>query len=154
MRVLGVQCTNGFAFLTVQQGGAIVPTGPGRLSAAQSVDQDQALWETLDTFGTALDEIEPDRVHLLLPGTGPNAKQTHGGWRPRIELETLLRMAAAKRNIPVTCLARATVLSRLGLSRAGKFEDLLRPVIEEVGPYWGVGRLAAAAAALAVEGKA
>jgi hypothetical protein len=40
-----------------------------------------------------------------------------------VELETLLRMAAAKRAIDVDRLSQAAVLSRLGLPRRGRFED-------------------------------
>ena len=73
MRVLGVQCTKNFAFLTVVDDGEVVQVGPERLAPAQSTDQDRALWETLGTFGGALNEINPGLVRLLLPGTGKNA---------------------------------------------------------------------------------
>ena len=154
MRVLGVQCTSVFAFLSVVQDGQLVASGPARVAPAQSTDEDHALWQTLATFGDALDEISPSLVRLLLPGTGANAKQTHGAWAPRVELETLLRMAAAKRDIPVHQIARATVVARLGLARGSgkKFEDLVRPVVPQQGDYWNAGRLAAASAALAEEG--
>lgn len=151
MRVLGVHCTSKFAFLSVVEDGEVIDRGPTRLAPAQSTDEDQALWETLGTFGDALEEIKPDRIRLLLPGTGENAKQTHGAWAPRIELEILLRMAGAKRDLPVERIARATVLARLGLPRRGKFENLVRSVVPERGGYWAAGRLAAAAAALASE---
>ena len=151
MRVLGVQCAGRFAFLSVVEDGELLDRGPARLAPAQSTDEDRALWETLGNFGDALDEIKPDHVRLLLPGTGENARQTHSAWAPRVELETLLRMASAKRDLPVERIARATVLARLGLPRKGKFEDLVRPVVPERGGYWTAGRLAAAAAALASE---
>lgn len=151
MRVLGVQCTARFAFMTVVEDGEVVERGPARLAPAQCTDEDKALWETLGTFSTTLDEISPDRVHLLLPGTGDKAKQTHQAMAPRIELETLLRMAAASRNIPVRQVSRASVLSKLGLPRRGKFEDVVRPVVPEQGAYWMAGRLAAATAALTGE---
>jgi hypothetical protein len=151
MRVLGVQCTGRFAFLSVVEHGELIESGPARLAPAQSTDADRALWETLGTFGDALDEIKPDHVRLLLPGTGENARQTHSQWAPRVELETLLRMAGAKRDLPVERIARATVLARLGLPRKGRFEDLVRPVVPELGDYWAAGRLAAAAAAFAGE---
>ena len=96
VRVLGVQCTAQFAFLMAVQEGQIVELGPARLAPAQCTDKDKALWETLGTFGMALDEISPGCVHLP-PGTGDKAKQTHQEMTPRIELETLLRMVAAKR---------------------------------------------------------
>jgi hypothetical protein len=149
MRVLGVQCTSSFAYLAVVDDGDVVELGPERLAPAQSTDEDRALWETLGTFRDALDEIKPDHVRLLLPGTGPNAKQTHGAWAPRVELETLLRMAAAKRDLPVERIARATVRARLGLARSGNFETAIGTVVPERGGYWVAGRLAAAAAALA-----
>ena len=95
MRVLGVQCTTKFAFLSVVEDGQVTERGPGRLAPAQSTDEDQALWQTLSTFETALDGISPDCVHLLGPGTGDNAMRTFQAWAPRAELEALLRMAAA-----------------------------------------------------------
>jgi hypothetical protein len=151
VRVLGVQCTAKFAFLSVVDEGEVIERGPARLAPAQSTDEDRALWETLGTFGDALDEIKPDHVRLLLPGTGENAKQAHGTWAPRVELETLLRMAAARRDLPVERIARASVLARLGLPRRGKFEESVRSAVPERGGYWAAGRLAAAAAALAGE---
>jgi hypothetical protein len=151
VRVLGVQCTAQFAFLTVVEEGQIVEREPARLAPAQCTDKDKALWETLDTFSMALDEISPGCVHLLLPGTGDMAKQTHQAMAPRVELETLLRMAAAKRDIPVRQVSRASVLNGFGLPRRGKFENVVRPVVPEQGPYWMAGRLAAASAALTWE---
>jgi len=151
MRVLGVHCTAKYAFLSVAEGGLILELGASRLAAAQSTDADAALWETLGSFEDALDEVNPDRIALLLPGTGPNAMGTHAAWAPRVQLETLLRMAAAKRDIPVEQLARAAALSRLNLPRKGKFELVVKPVVPETGGYWMAGRLAAAAAALAVK---
>ena len=153
MRVLGVQCTVKFAFLSVVENGLVIDNGPPRLQLAQSTDEGRALWDTLGTFGDALDEIRPDRVCLLLPGTGEHAKQTHGAWAPRIELETLLRMAAAKRDLPVERVARASVLARFGLPQKGTFEDLVRPLVPRQGRYWADGRLAAGAAALAGAGR-
>ena len=155
MRVLGVQCSVNFAFLSVVENGVVIESGPPRLALAQSTDEDRALWDTLGTFGDALDEIRPDRVALLLPGTGEYAKQTHGAWAPRIELETLLRMAAAKRDLPVERIARATVLARFGLSpkEKGRFEDRVRPLVPRQGRYWADGRLGASAAALVEEGR-
>lgn len=150
MRVLGVQCTAKFAFLSVVEDGQVIKRGPERLAPAQSTDEDRALWETLSTFETALDEVAPDCVCLLGPGTGQNAKQTHQAVAPRVELETLLRMAAVKRDIPVQRLSRASVLSRLGLQR-GSFDEQVRPIVREQGSYWTSGRLAAAAAALAAK---
>jgi hypothetical protein len=148
MRVLGVQCTAKHAFFSVVEAGEVIELGPPRVAAAQSTDADAALWETLGTFGDVLDEVKPDRVALLLPGTGSNADASHSVWAPRIQLETLLRMAAAKRDLAVDQLARATVLSKLGLPRKGKFEDLVKPAVPEVGGYWMAGRLSAAAVAL------
>lgn len=67
MRVLGVQCTANFAFLSVVEDGRVIDQGPERLALARSTDEDKALWDTLSSFTTALDEISPDCVHLLGP---------------------------------------------------------------------------------------
>jgi hypothetical protein len=149
--VLGVQCTAKAAFLSVAEDGALIDRGPARLEPTESADEDRALWETLSSFGTVLDEIAPDHIRLLRPGTGDRAKQTHAALAPRVELETLLRMAAAKRDLPVERIARATVRTRLGVPLKGDFEPAVRPVVPEQGPYWTAGRLAASAAALAGE---
>ena len=135
--------------MAVVEDGTVVERGPARIGSARSADEDQALWQTLDTFKTALSEIAPDRVALLLPGTGSHAKQPHSTMAPRVELETLLRMAAARRDLPVDRLPHGTVRARLGVTNRGAFEDAVRPMVAEIGPYWSVGRLAAAAAALA-----
>jgi hypothetical protein len=127
----------------------VVARGPARIAPTRSTDEDEALWQTLDTFRTTLFEIAPERIALLLPGTGNHAKQLHGTMAPRVELETLLRMAAAKLDLPVERLAHSTVRSRLGVASKGDFEDIIRPVVTEVGPYWTAGRLGAAAAAIA-----
>src|SRR5260370_39822566 len=117
MRVLGVQCTSKFAFLSVVDDRQVIDRGPERLALAQSTDEHGALWETLSTFETALDEISPDCVHLLGPGTGENAKRTFQSWAPRAELETLLRMATAKQGLRVRRISRASVLTGLGVPR-------------------------------------
>jgi hypothetical protein len=144
-----VSCTNKFAFLAVVEDGVVVERGPGRIGPARSTDLDKALWETLDTLKTTVSEIAPTRIALLLPGTGENSKQTHSVMAPRIELETLTRMAAARLGLPVDRLARATVRARLCVTSKGSFEDAVRPLITETGPYWTAGRLGAAAAAMA-----
>lgn len=149
MRVLGVHCSATHAFLAVADGGVAVAAPPYRLEPAVSTDEEHALWETLDTFAQAIDEVAPDRIHLLLPESGENTKQTHSRWRSRIEMETLLRLAAARRDLPLDRLARATVRSRLGLPARGQFDVVVRAAIQEVGPYWAAGRANAAAAALA-----
>jgi hypothetical protein len=148
MRVLGIQLTNKYAFLSVVDTGQLIELGPERIAPTASADEDCALWETLSTFDTALGEVSPNCVHVLLPGTGENARQAYQAWAPRAELATLLRMAAAKRDLPVEKLSRASVLAHFGLPRRGKFEAAVRPVISEHGGYWNAGRLAAAAAAL------
>ena len=150
MRVLGVHCSSTHPFLAVAVDGMVVNEPPYRLEPASSTDEEHALWETLDTFGQALDEIRPERIHLLLPESAETTRQTHSRWRIRIEMETLLRLAAARRDLPLDRLARPTVRSRLGLATRGNFEATVREAIDEVGPYWGAGRAAAAAAALAV----
>jgi len=141
-----------YAFLAVAEDGALVVNEPQRVGHAVSTDEDNALWQTLGTFADLLDEIRPDRIALLLPGTGTNARQTHGALAPRVELETLLRMAAARSNRPVERLSHAGVRSRLGLSRSGPFEVVVRARIPRVGDYWTAGRLFASAAALAARG--
>lgn len=146
--MLGVSCTNKFAFLSVVEDDVVVERGPARIGPARSTDQDRALWQTLDTFKTALAEVAPSRVVLLLPGTGENSKQTHSVMAPRVELETLVRMAAAELELPVDRVARATVRARLKVTNRGGFEDAVRAVAPEVGPYWNAGRLGAAAAAM------
>jgi hypothetical protein len=151
-RTLGVSCTNKFAFLAVVENGEVLERGPVRIGAARSTDKDKALWETLDTLKTTIREIAPTRIALLLPGTGEHSKQTHSMMAPRIELETLMRMAAAQIGLPVNPLTRATVRARLGVTNKGSFDDAVRPAIAESGPYWTAGRLGAAAAAIAGSG--
>ncbi len=149
MRVLGVSCTSNHAFLALVVAGEILPDKPVRLEPAKSMDEDAALWETLKTCGDALDELEPDQVVLLLPATDGRTKQKHDWWRPRIEIETLLRMAAAKRGIPLDRMARATARAALGADSSGDFDKSVETVVPNPGAYAAAGRLAAAAAAIA-----
>lgn len=149
MRVLGVHCSTTYAFFAVSDDGVVVHIGPQRLAPVQSTHEDAALWQTMDAFGAALAEIRPTRIHLLLPESAENARQTHGRWRPRIEMETLLRLAAAQADIPVERLARATARVRLGLPKSGNFDKAVCSTLPETGQYWRTGRGLAVAAALA-----
>lgn len=151
MRFLGAHCAGSLAYLSVVEDGQVVLIGPQRVAPAASVDSDAALWETLDSFRAALREVAPSAAAILLPGTGAQARQTHSALSPRIELETLLRLACVKEDVPIDRLPRATVRSRLGAARSGSFETVVGPLISPVGGFWNAGRLCAAAAALAVE---
>lgn len=149
MRVLGVSCTSTHAFLALVVDGMLLQDEPVRLEPAKSTDEDAALWETLKTCGDALDELKPDHIVLLLPETTTHTRQKHEWWRPRIEIETIVRMAASKREIPVDRVARATVRTALGVPAKGNFDTAIAPKVPNPGAYAGAGRLAAAAAALA-----
>jgi hypothetical protein len=105
VRVLGVHCSTTHAFLAIAEDGTVVTLGPSRIAPVESTHEDAALRQTMESFGSALAEIRPDGVQLLLPESAENTRQTHGRWRPRIELETLLRLAAARADIPVERLA-------------------------------------------------
>lgn len=108
------------------------------------------LVETLDDLGRLLADVCPDRVALLLPEHSPQHKKTHAEIAPRVALETLVRLAGVRADVPVEVLARRTVRSRLNLPSKGTLsEHVGRCVHEPVGRYWNDKRDVAALAALA-----
>jgi hypothetical protein len=100
-------------------------------------------------MGRALDEIRPVRVGLVLPeGT---YRAAYESLVPRLELETLVQLAAVNASIPLQRLPRPTIRSRLGLPRSGSLESHLELALgDQTGSYWSMGRGLAALGGVAV----
>lgn len=130
--------------------GALVDCQPQKLEPPANLEADLALWEFIDEVGRALKALRPDRVGLLLPEA--TYKSTHGKFSPRIVLETLVRLAASRLEIPTQLLPRPTVRSALRLPRKKGLTHHVAAVFDEpVGQYWTAGRGEAALAAKTLE---
>lgn len=150
MRALGISCTPNEVLLSMCVDGELVDDEPQKLAPPANLEAGPALWESIDEVARALKALGPDRVGLLLPEA--NYKATHGKLAPRIVLETLVRLAAAKLGIPTQLLSRPTVRSALGLPRKkGLFHHVDAVFDEPVGQYWTSGRGEAALAAKTLE---
>lgn len=148
MRALGLHCTSQYAFLALVESGRVQDGLTERLAMSQQHEADQRLWATLDDFSRCLDEADPAAMGLLLPET--TSRQTHEQATPRIVLETLARLAAAQRGVPLERLHRRTVRSRLGLPSSGPLKEHVATVFPEpCGRHWAEGRGLAALAAKA-----
>jgi hypothetical protein len=148
-RVLGVACSKEEAFLALALDGALIADIHEKLVTARVLEETERLQAMQDDVGRVLAEVRPDRVQILLPEQ--TYKDSYARIAPRVTIETLVRLACVRAEIPVETLHRASARSRLGLPRSGKLEDHIGSVTEPVGKYWNAGRNLAAAAALAKE---
>lgn len=150
MTALGINCSTTFIFLAVVQDGVVQDGHPERLAPPQTAEADQRLWATLEDLDRTLRSVRPDVAGLLLPEQ--TSKQTHSTHAPRIAMETVVRLAAVKREVRLDQLSRPTVRSLLGLPRRGPLEEQVRSVFPgSCGRYWRAGRGLAALAARAME---
>lgn len=129
-----------------------VVTGPvERVEVSSQHEASEELEETLAELGRGLAQIKPDLVVLLMPEQS-RFKKTYHEIAPRVALETLVRLAAVRAEIPIEVLPRATVRARLKLPRNGDLASHVADRIPEpVGRHWTIGRDVAALAALAGE---
>jgi hypothetical protein len=152
VKVLGVTCSTGKAFLSVVEGGSVVDAPVQRVEVASLLESSAELDSTLEEIGRAFARLKPDHVVLLLPEQSPRHKRTYQEVAPRVALETLVRLAAVRAGIPIDVMPRATVRSRLGLPRKGELSSHVSAKLSKpVGKYWSAGRDVAALAALAGE---
>jgi hypothetical protein len=136
---------------------------PDRLTPPAGIEAGGDLWAFMDQVTGALATIKPRLVVLLLPEeqgrSGDDGRQrrsvpgqTHRSLTPRIAMETVVRLAAAREGVACDVLARATVKSRLHLGAAGNLEKALDSGDPKPsGKYWTTGRGLAALAARAGE---
>lgn len=149
MRSVGVSCTPHLAYLTLAVDGAIAPTSVERIEVAAQYESSEELLSTLGEIRRAFGQLRPDLIVLLMPEQSRH-KRTYQEIAPRVALETLIRVAAVQEHTAIEIIARPTVRSRLGISRAGDLASHVDDVISEpVGHYWRAGRDVAALAALA-----
>lgn len=148
--VLGVTCSNRSALLSVVTTGEVVDAPVNRIQVALIHEASEELVATLDEIGRALAQVKPELVVLLLPEQS-RFKWTYTQIAQRVALETLVRLASVRADIPIEVLPRATVRSRLDLPRTGDLASHVASRIARAGPYWADGRNVAALAALAGE---
>lgn len=149
MKVLGVTCSTKTAFLSVVDGDMVVVAPVDRLDVASLHEASAELLATLDDVSRALAQIKPDLVVLLLPEQS-RFKRPYAEVAARASLETLVRLACAKANVPVEVMPRPTVRARLELPKKGELASHVAEVVPApVGKHWTAGRDVAALAALA-----
>jgi hypothetical protein len=152
MRVLGVTCSTTTALFSVVEDSKVVDAPVPKVKVGSLLEASAELEATLDELSRGLAQIRPDLVALLLPEQSPRHKRTYAEIAPRVALETLVRLAAVRSEIPIDVMARPTVRSRLSLPRTGDLASHVGLVVTEpVGKYWSAGRDVAALAALAGE---
>jgi hypothetical protein len=148
-RALGVVCSKDTIFLAVAERGMVVADRHERLDAAKVLEETERLQAMQDDVARMLVEVGPTQVRVLMPE--PTYKDSYTRIAPRSALETVVRLACVRAEIPVEMLDRRSARSRLGVARKGKLEAHVPEVTEPVGKYWNAGRNLAAAAALAGE---
>jgi hypothetical protein len=151
VKVAGVTCSTKTALFSLVESGQVVDAPVERVEVGSLHEASEELEATLAEFGRTLAQMKPDLVVLLMPEQS-RFKRTYQEIAPRVTLETLVRLAAVRAEIPIEVLPRPTVRARLKLSRKG---DLASHVSERipnpVGKHWTAGRDVAALAALAGE---
>lgn len=142
-----MNCSTACAHVAVADDGVIVGGLTERLVPPAGMEAGVDLLEFSNVVDRALREIQPDHVVVLLPETWKASYRQH---LPRSSMETIIRLAVARRDLPLDVLARATVRSRLGIPAKGSLDDHVGAAGPVVGRYWTAGRGLAALAALAV----
>jgi hypothetical protein len=125
----------------------MVPSLPERVL----IPNDLQLPANVETFmrevDLALAEAKPDRIVILKAGT---ADASYKRATARVGGETILRVCALGRGVPVAFLTRQKCASRLGVE--GSLPDQVESVVAKSGRYWNEGRRLAVAAAVAESG--
>lgn len=153
MKVMGVHCSAGTAYFSVMDDGDLVDEEPMRLRLPDG-ERSKRLQTFVDDLARTMKDKKIQAVVVLkAEGLPPNPTQRVNvpALQQRTTLETLVQIAAVQADLDVEMLERATARSRLGLSRAGKLEDMLEQAVPGMsGTYWTAGR---GLAALAAKGK-
>jgi hypothetical protein len=150
MRVMGINCDNAAVYIAVVEDGDVSEGRPERILIPEGLEREDQLGAVFDDVGRVMDEIAPDRIILLRPE--PTYSASHEVFTPRITLEALVRLAAARKGISLDRMSRQGLRSSLGLPRKGALDSHLASVLTEpVGGYWRSGRGLAAMAAVAGE---
>jgi hypothetical protein len=150
VRVLGVNCSSGCAYVAVAVDGEIRDVGVEQIDAGAIGESESDLVRALADVVRVIAEVEADAIALLKPESGPKSKRTHAAFVPRIALETVVRLAAAQTGTQIEVLSRPTVRGRLKLQSKGKLvEHVPSRIGTKVGKNWSDERQLAALAALA-----
>jgi hypothetical protein len=149
-RVMGLTCEAGQINVAAVEDGRVIDGVVERIPAPAGLEEHDRLWAVYDEVVRAINGIKPEKIVILCSESQYTA--SHKALTPRIALETVVRLASSKENVPVELLARPTVRSRLGLPKKGGLDTHLSQAIPTpVGRYWAAGRGLAAMAALAGE---
>jgi hypothetical protein len=149
VKVLGVTCTGTSVFFAVSNAGEVLSGPPERVDVASLYDASTELEATLTEVGRVIAQVRPDLVTVLMP---EYYKASYAEIAPRAALETLVRLAAVRADVPVEMIARQTVRARLKLPVDGKLSThVAMRIAQPAGKYWTAGRDVAALAALAGE---
>lgn len=143
-----MSCKTDVILLALAENGVLIEDPHERLLASEMLEETEQLRALQDDVGRAITETGADTVRVLLPEL--TYKGSYAALAPRVALETLVRLAGTEANVTVEVLQRSTARARVGMARAGKFEDQIASVIPaRVGRYWAEGRRLAAVAAIA-----
>ena len=149
MRVLGVNAASGKLWLCLVEDDEALETEPGWLELRAGSDAGYAMTAFRNECVHALKALAPDRVVILDLESGGRAPRV-ADLRARFTAETLLVSCAVEADVACGRLARATVRSRLALSRRGSLADHVTSVFgAPVGTNWKKKRDVAALAARA-----
>ena len=147
---MGVTCEAGRINVAAVADGEVLEDVVERIPAPTGLEEHDRLWAVHDDVIRAIKEIKPEKIVILCAESRYTA--SHKAFTPRIALETVVRLAGAKEDVPVELLSRPTVRSRLDLPKKGGLDAHLNQAIPKpVGRYWTAGRGLAAMAALAGE---
>lgn len=145
---IGVHCKSDTAYLALAEDGHILDDPHQQLVLGKGREATDRLVSLMADVERLVTEVKPVAVRVLEP---ERYEALYARIAPRVAVETVVRVGAARAGANVEMLARTTARSRLGMPKGGKFEHHFATVVAEpVGKYWNAGRNLAAAAALAV----
>ena len=152
LKVLGVHCSSGTAYFSLVEEGALVESGPLRLTLPDG-EESARLKTFVDDLARTIKERKVDAVAILkaegqAPGHGRQVNVA--ALERRTIMETLVQMAALAAEVGVGMVDRPRLRNDLGLGRSGSIEDMLAEAAPGMdGKYWKIGRGLAAAVARA-----
>lgn len=109
VRVLGVNCKPGYAYLALAEEGEIVAGVTESIPARALEESSDQLSAALEELARVMTDARADKVVLLKPEGGPKPTRPHSDFVPRIALETVVRLAAVRSGVEIEQLARPTV---------------------------------------------
>jgi hypothetical protein len=147
MTTLGVNVASNVAYIALADGTVVLDTDPPQLDLPGGMDAANRLAEFSSEVLRVFEQLDVTRIRIL--DAESLYRGTYQSLLPRITIETVILVAAAKRD--GQRMSRAKCRSLLNLPKQGTLSSLVDQVTPSAGSAWRNKRDLAALAALAGE---